>query len=567
MKNLLDYLVQSNKTKRYYVNINPTWYSTLHIASSSNENYLSIHNNNQYIHSEQNIIVFGDVWLSNKKELLAILDIGNSALTDLDIIALFWRKFGIDCIPSFRGMFAFCTWDKTHKKLYLVRDQVGAKTLYYIKNQSGFYVSSRLKNLDLFHSKELNIEVLMDYLCCSFVPGQNTFWKGVKEIAPGCILELPTEQIKAYWQLKEILSSEDYPIEWYRDKLREKLEYVVQEYLPKDQSLGLYLSGGLDSSCITALAAQYHNQGIHTYSIHFGAECPHELKFSSLVAKHCKTQHHILGITPKMMWENLPDVMSHLDDPIGDPLTVPNYLLGQLAKQDCQIILNGEGGDPCFGGPKNQPMLLSQIYGGINQNPDLLTIYLTSFKKCFFDLDRLLKPDLLKQFQSQNSVFSDDLYTDAKFLNRLMLLNIKFKGADHILTKVSNLTNSANIQGRSPLFDPRIVEIAMSTPPEYKVRGAEEKAVLKEAVRDLLPSIIIDRPKSGMRVPVQYFFREHWQRQAKSLLLSRRAKIRPYLNQELIRDWLNYHGDLWGRYGTKLWLLVSLEMWLQVNQD
>ncbi len=147
-----------------------------------------------------------------------------------------------------------------------------------------------------------------------------------------------------------------------------------------------------------------------------------------------------------------------------------------------------------------------------------------------------------------------------------MTLNIKFKGADHILTKVNNLTRSALLSGRSPLFDRRIIAFSLRVPPQYKLSGAVEKAVLKEAVKDLLPPAIIDRPKSGMMVPVQRWFYHHWQRSAKKLLLDRNAAIAPYLNQKLIRDWLNYRGDIWRRYGVKLWLLASLEFWLRERQ-
>jgi asparagine synthase (glutamine-hydrolysing) len=253
-----------------------------------------------------------------------------------------------------------------------------------------------------------------------------------------------------------------------------------------------------------------------------------------------------------------------LDDPIGDPLTVPNLLLGQLAQQQVSVVLNGEGGDPCFGGPKNQPMLLHQLYGGVNQ-PDPLQAYLLAFQKCAADLPQLLKPEIWAAVRDKPSVFSADLASSASYLNRLMALNIKFKGADQILTKVNNLTRAAGVEGRSPLFDQRIVELSMQIPPEYKLVGAQEKAVLKQALADLLPERILSRPKSGMMVPVQMGFQKYWRREARALLLHRRAAIAPYLNQSLIRDWLDYRGDTWRRYGVKLWLLVSLEIWLQVN--
>jgi asparagine synthase (glutamine-hydrolysing) len=136
-----------------------------------------------------------------------------------------------------------------------------------------------------------------------------------------------------------------------------------------------------------------------------------------------------------------------------------------------------------------------------------------------------------------------------------MIINTKFKGADQILSKVNCITSALGLEARSPLFDRRVVEASLSTPPQFKLMGAQEKAVLKAAMEDLLPTAIINRPKSGMMVPVQHWFRNYWQSKAKRLLLSRNA----------IKEWLAYRGDLWGRYGVKLWLLCSLELWMQVN--
>jgi len=366
--------------------------------------------------------------------------------------------------------------------------------------------------------------------------------------------------------VQEQITATDQPLEWHGERLRSLLDQVVQEYLPPGEPVGAFLSGGLDSSCITALAAKFHNSPVHTYSIHFGSDCPNELEFSSLVAEHCQTQHHILEITPSQMWEQLPETMAYLGDPIGDPLTVPNLLIGRLAREVVRVVLNGEGGDPCFGGPKNQPMLLNNLYGSVTNQPDSLEAYLISFQKCALDLPQLLKPEIWTAVQKEPSIFEADLNSNATYLNRLMGLNIKFKGADHILTKVNNLTQAVGLEGRSPLFDQRVVATSMEIPPEYKVSGVQEKAVLKQAVSDLLPESILYRPKSGMMVPVQLGFRKFWQRQARALLLSRKAAIAPYLNQSLIRNWLDYRGDTWNRYGVKLWLLVSLEIWLQVNR-
>ena len=561
------------------INAVPDWYVILGQIDASNydvtygdEDFFVVKTQAVKSHNSRFIVV-GDIWLSNRSDLVQLLH-SNQKYTDKEIVAYLWQAKGEECLNLLEGMFSLCIWDNQERQLYLVRDGVGCRTLYYTNSGKNCFIAPRLATLLPFHSQQLDLIALRDYLCCAFVPGEKTLWENVKELATGMVLQIESSGAgincinkKLFWSAREDIQNAEESLIWHGKQLRQLLDEVVQEYLPVDEPVGVYLSGGLDSSCITALAAKFHKHPVHTYSIHFGEKCPNELEFSGLVAQHCKTQHHILEITPDDMWEQLPLTMSYLDDPIGDPLTVPNYLLGTIALENSKVILNGEGGDPCFGGPKNQPMLLNQLYGEVNNTEENLVVnYVNSFKKCSAYLPQLLKPDVFTKVKEQDFVFTDYLYREENYLNRLMTINIKFKGADHILTKVNNMTSANNLSGRSPLFDRRVVEMAMQIPPHYKVAGAQEKAVLKQAVLDVLPREIIDRPKSGMMVPVQYWFKNIFQRRAKSLLLNRNAEIAPYLNQDLIKEWLNYRGDAWRRYGVKLWLLVSLEIWLQVQK-
>ncbi|MEO1429095.1 MAG: asparagine synthase-related protein [Cyanobacteria bacterium J06633_8] len=562
------------------INIVPDWYIVLGRIDASNydvnyccEEFFVI--KTQVVKSDNSrFIVVGDIWLSNRHDLLKCLHL-DQEYTDKEIVAHLWQLKGEECLNLLEGMFSLCIWDNQERQLYLVRDGVGCRTIYYTNDRRKCVIAPRLATLLPHHSQQLDIVALRDYLCCAFVPGEQTLWENVKELSPGMVLQMESSEEgginfinqRLFWQPRENIQNAEESLIWHGKQLRQLLDKVVREYLPAKEAVGVYLSGGLDSSCITALAARFHSQPVHTYSIHFGEDFPNELEFSGLVAQHCKTHHHILEITPDDMWNKLPLTMSYLDDPIGDPLTVPNYLLGKIARENSRVILNGEGGDPCFGGPKNQPMLLDRLYDGVkNTEKSLVSNYLNSFKKCSRFLPQLLKPEVLAKVKDKDFVFADYLYREENYLNRLMTINIKFKGADHILTKVNNMTVANNLEGRSPLFDRRIVEMAMQIPPQYKLAGAQEKAVLKQAVLDVLPREIIERPKSGMMVPVQYWFKNIWQRRAKSLLLNKNAEIAPLLNQDLISQWLNYRGDAWRRYGVKLWLLVSLEIWLQVQK-
>ncbi|WNZ44732.1 asparagine synthase-related protein [Leptolyngbya boryana CZ1] len=457
----------------------------------------------------------------------------------------------------------FVIWDRQLQQIWMIRDRVGQKTLYYTRTGETRWISPRLRSLNAYHSRELDLVALRDYLSCAFVPGSQTLWQQVREVRPGTYRNFQEETI--YWSPQEQIQNSDASLEWHGQKVRSLLEGLIEEMLPSGEPVGAFLSGGIDSSCVTALAAKLHDRAVHTYSIHFGAPYPSELEFANLVAKHCHTQHHILEISPEMIWQMLPETLASLDDPIGEGLTVPNLVLARAAKESVNVVLNGEGGDPCFAGPKNKPMLLNQLYGSGGSKRDV-EAYLTSFQKCFSDLPTLLKPEVYAAIAQAPSVFESDLNVPVAYLNRLMLLNLKFKGADYILTKVNALNAAAGITGRSPLFDPRMVELSLQIPPQYKLAGAEEKAVLKAAVADLLPDVIVNRPKSGMIMSMQQWFRTIWRRRARALLLDRKAEIAPYINQAIVKDWLDYRGQVWHRYGLKLWLLVTLEIWLRVNR-
>ncbi len=516
----------------------------------------------------QRFVVVGDLWLSNRDDLLKKLDRHQTTVTDAELVACLWERWEVETLTFLQGMFAIAVWDRERQDLWLGRDRVGAKTLYYTTAGRTRWISSRLRSLNPYRSNDLDLVALRDYLSCAFVPGSQTLWRDVKELRPGTVLRMPDDHSQTYWQPQEQIRSEDQPLEWHGKQVRSLLEQIVYESLPPGEPVGAYLSGGIDSSCIVALAKKLHDRPVHTYSIHFGTPYPNELEFANLVASHCQTEHHILEISPEAIWQQLPETLACLDDPIGEGLTVPNLVMGRAARESVNVILNGEGGDPCFAGPKNKPMLLNSLYSSVieTNHSDITSAYLTSFQKCFLDLPRLLKPEIYSEISSSPSVFTNDLSNEKHtYLNRLMLLNIKFKGADYILTKVNNLTQAAGVQGRSPLFDSRMVELSLQIPPHYKLSGAQEKATLKSAVADLLPAAIVNRPKSGMIMFMQHWFRTTWKRQARALLLNKRAAIAPYLNQALIRDWLDYRGD-GHRYGAKLWLLVTLEVWLQANQ-
>jgi asparagine synthase (glutamine-hydrolysing) len=513
------------------------------------------------------IVVCGEAVLDNAEELRRTL--GRPKAGAGALLAELYRRHGTDLGCHALGMFAVAVWDARERRLLLLRDGIGARTLYYARDGRAWWFAARLRTLRRCPavSREISLTALRSYLTLAFVPGAETLWRDVTELRPATTLSLPQGEVTAYWEPAEQAPDAEEPLEAHAARLRPLLEEAVRVRLPAAGPVGVYLSGGLDSSLVVALA-RLAPGAVHTYAIHFGAPYPNELAFSQLVAEHCGTHHRVLELPGRLIGEKLPETMAALDDPIGDPLTVPNLLLGHAAREDVAVILNGEGGDPCFGGPKNLPMLLHELYGAEEARE---SAYLRAFQKCYDDLPHLLAPEVqaaLRKAPPQEEMLTPFLTNGRmpSYLNRLMHVNVRLKGADHILTKVNNLTAANGLLGRSPLFDRRIVDAGFAIPPCYKLEGTNEKAVLKRAVADLLPEEILTRPKSGMLVPVQGWFRKDLRRLARGLLLGRNARTRPYLNRDVVREWLEYRGNLWPRHGVKLWLLLTLEVWLRVNE-
>ena len=355
--------------------------------------------------------------------------------------------------------------------------------------------------------------------------------------------------------------------------MRRLLEEAVAERLPASGPTAVLLSGGLDSSSITALATRAAPGPVHTFSISFGPEYKNELPFSTMLAEHCQTRHSVLTVSGADIAMHLEETTARLDSPVGDPLTVPNFLLDRASSQVSEVVLNGEGGDPCFGGPKNLPMILHELYGdAVSAQLAREQNYLRSYQKCYDDLPQLLTPRVQSKLAAQPP--QEALLTPffeapqfSQYINKLMNINIRLKGSHQILYKVDRMTAAWGIEGRSPLFDRRVAEFSFGVPPYFKQAGTQEKWVLKKAVWDILPEPILTRPKSGMLVPVQAWFKNELKSMAGEYLLGRRARQRDILNPALVKSWLEYRESLFPRHGVKLWLLLSLELYFRAFLD
>ncbi len=490
-------------------------------------------------------------------------------LTDAEIPRLDER------LGEVTGAFAIAWWGDDDA-LWLARDAIGERSLFYAETEHGLVFASALPPLldSPLVERALDLRAVADYLSYAYVPGRRTLIRQIRELLPGeCLRYTPGRIVRRrFWELPREPADDSFRDEAeLTEELRTRLESAVASRLPRSGTIAALLSGGLDSSLIVALASRLHPDALVCYSISFGDEYPNELHWSAQVARHCGAEHRVVELSPGVVQSALDDTMGALNDPIGDPLTVPNAILFRDVAAETDIALNGEGGDPCFGGPKNLPMLLAQLFGDGGRDEPREASYLRAHHKCYDDLGTMLHREPLRVLQKEPleadlTPFLEDPRW-LRFVTQLMAINVSFKGPHHILQKVDCQSFPFGVLPRSPLFDRAVVELAFRIPPTLKLKGSIEKYLLKRTVADLLPKEILERPKSGMLVPSESWFRGPLAAYARERLLDGLAP-RGLVRRDYLEDLLAGRlGGLRPRYGAKIWLLVALEAWLGAVVD
>jgi asparagine synthase (glutamine-hydrolysing) len=497
-----------------------------------------------------------------------ILTLDDDACLRDDDLALDW-KTAVHDLAHVRGSFAVA-WRDARGRTHLARDPIGHRSLYWGRDAEGKLVwGTRLRDvLNAGAARALDAVGLAAYLSTAYVPGESTLIAGVRAVPPGVelVFDGPRAEPRAttFWRLPP--SPAEYANETeLRDRLRALLDATVTRMMPAGP-VAAFLSGGIDSSLVVALARR--SRAVDCLSIAFGPEHRDELAWSGLVARHTGASHTVVTVRPEDVIARFDATVGALSEPNGDPLTVPNTMLFETARERGHaVVLNGEGGDPCFGGPKNAPLLLAEVYGNMGESHVRERAYLRAHQKLWDELDEALVPEWYAQIPAGalEAIVAPWL-TDTRwpgFLDRLMALNVAWKGAGHILPKVEHLGLRVGVRARSPLFDRDVVALAFAIPPTLKRKGSIEKYLLKEAVRDLLPASVIERPKSGMLVPVEAWFSGPLLAFARERLLdglAPRAVVRRAYLERLLDARI---GGLRPRRGVKLWLLVTLESWLR----
>jgi len=530
---------------------------------------------------------------------------------DTETVLHIFERRGEAAPEELRGMFAYAVWDRRTRTLTLARDRFGVKPLYYALLDDGTLVfGSEMKAIlaSGMVRASLREDALPDYLANHATTGEGTLLAGIKRLLPGHTLVWRNGEIRTrrYWDLRfEAEAEETRPdaelIEEYHDRLKE----AVRLRLMADVPLGAFLSGGIDSATITALMSQLVDEPIKTFSVGFAEREANELAYARIVAKAFKTDHHEVLVTPEQFFGALPTLVWHEDEPIAHPSSVALNFVSRLAAERVKVVLTGEGSDETLAGyGRYRKTILNMRLGGayqaatpapirslVRHGIEALPASRTRQRalRTFFARPATLEALYLDNFavfsrEEQRSLIAADVRrrlptldpyatatelmagSDAKtLLDRLLYVDTKTY-LHELLMKQDQMSMAASIESRVPFLDHPLVEFTARLPERLKLRGGTTKYILREAMRDVLPSEILTRGKMGFPVPIGAWLRGPYRRIVDELVLSPRALERGLLDPGAIRGIVARHAA--GEdHSERLWSLVNLEIWHRVVVD
>jgi asparagine synthase (glutamine-hydrolysing) len=528
---------------------------------------------------------------------------------DTETILHLYQEYGRDCVDHLRGMFAFAIWDARQKELFIARDRFGVKPLYYVHQQDGsLYFASEIKALLDAEAvtPDINFNALPDQFANHGTSGDETLFADVKRLLPGHTLVWKDGRldIREFWDLEfepkhEPRSDADYIDEW-----RELFRESVRLRLMADVPLGMFLSGGIDSSAIAAMMSEMVDEPIKTFSVGFAEREANELEYARLVANKFKTDHHEITITPEQFFEALPKLVWHEDEPLGFIASVPLYFVSKLAQEHVKVVLTGEGSDETLAGygryakalkllemgeryeSFTPTFLRDAVRGGVatlpaSLNRKLNRTFLTresDVESLFFDNFAVFPKDLQKKLfnrEINGKIESKDPYSklndlvnrsDAEdTLDKLLYADTRTY-LHELLMKQDQMSMAASIESRVPFLDHKLVEFTARMPREMKLRGGTTKWILREAMKGILPPAIIDRPKMGFPVPVGQWFRGEFKHVVDEYVLGDRATSRGIFDTSFVRRLVAEHnGGV--DHDERLWSLVNFEIWQRTFID
>ena len=528
--------------------------------------------------------------------------------SDTETIVHSYEQWGDACVHRFRGMFAFALWDAPKRRLLLVRDRLGIKPLYWTRRGDTLLFGSEIKAIlaSGLIQPEARVEAIPEVLSTRSLAGTETLFRSIHQLSPGhtLVFENGRTRIAQFWDVPagdhaRVPRTEVVP------RFRALLEESVRLRLMSEVPLGVFLSGGIDSSAIAAVMAGMIDRPLQTFSVAFKERAFSELEYSRAVARAIRANIHETVIDDTDFFDALPRLVWHEDEPIAHPSSVPLYFVSALAKQHVTVVLTGEGSDELLAGYGKYPRILWNWRAGsayervlpsrfrrsiasqlVPRLPGRVGLYA---ERSFLAMERTPDDMLFDNFaairrRDQQRLLAESVFAagagaydgsrrhfhrppaTSTLLDRLLYADLKTYLVE-LLMKQDQMSMAASVESRVPFLDHHLVEFAARLPDEWKLSGFTTKRVLRLAMESLLPKSILTRPKMGFPVPFPVWARDGWNTVIRDVLLDRRARERGILQVAGVEQLLRDHAAARVNGGDQLWSLLNLELWFRTYID
>ena len=564
---------------------------------------------------KQNIWIVYNGEIYNHAELRADLQAKGHVYrthSDTETIVHLYEEYGRDCVKHLRGMFAFAIWDRRKRALFAARDRLGIKPFYYRWDGNTFLFASEIKAILAFSdvTAEFNRGALAEYLAFGYLTGPKTMFAGIRKLMPGHTLWLAEQgdpaierNIEQYWDLRAEPDPEPHPRKYYVDTYREMLEGAVSSHLMSEVPLGVFLSGGLDSSAVAALTKKIRRDRIKTFAVGYGEEAFSELGFAREVAEHIQSEHHEVRLSREEFFASLPKLVWHEDEPLVWPSSVALYVVARLAREHVTVVLTGEGSDETLAGYTRYAWTLANsrmdkayravtpaafrglvrkaIQAGplgaalrrklehtflVRDGNSWPSFYYDNFFSAFAASEQsdLLTPEALA---SAGDAYAGSMSawerSQGDLLHRLLYADINSYLIE-LLMKQDQMSMAASVESRVPFLDHGLVEFTAKIPAQYSIHGMAGKFILKQAVEDLLPHSIVYRKKMGFPTPWEYWLAGPQLDNLERMLLEPRSTERGLFHSHVVKRLFAEHRAKYRDHGNRIWRLLNLETWFRV---
>jgi asparagine synthase (glutamine-hydrolysing) len=559
----------------------------------------------------------GKIWITYNGELynfreLRELLVSNGCIfmtkSDTEVVLRAYEVFGESCVERLRGMFAFAIWDGPNKRMFLARDRLGIKPLYYSIDDTELLFGSEIKALLAGRTVPpvFNRAVLPEFLASRYVAGDATFFEGVRKLLPGHTLSWSATsgiQHRRYWQPP--VPQPD-SVKSYHDHVKEVrggLEDAVRVHLLSDVPVGVFLSGGLDSTIIAALMAASVDGPVETFCVGFEEAAANENHYARLAAKAIRAKHHEAMVSPKQFFDALPRLIWHEDEPIAFPSSVPLHIISCKAREHVKVVLTGEGADELFLGydyryrVTEKNLRLGKWFG--RSTPSSLRAAVAKIvPKLPWQLRRYAERTFLALENDPRSMFFENFSVFRNGQRQALLLDPSLEaarethdqglgyyaagGADalacmshadlqtylvELLMKQDQMSMAASLESRVPFLDHLLVDKVAAIPGHLRMRGGVSKSLLRDAVKDIVPPEIMKRRKMGFPVPIENWLRGAFWWVVEEFVLSERSRMRGHFNNAELYALAEEHRTGHANHTERLWLLINLEIWQRIFID